>query len=239
MLFEAYLLHRRLSIHPLTGEALQPVWIDETIRRLERTLTKAQHVCLALTRDGARPQTLGFGGKDLVITKGLEALEWEEISLSKGPSCLYENNQKFLRREFECLSFADSSPLSPATPDLSRPTTPSSAESEFGSPFKTEWDLYDNRVLLRLIIYCFVLSKYKTFSSMNNTVAARLCPEAVAEQGYTLMKEFWDYKNTDYKKARLDRVGQELRVLQVWISDLSCAWLHSIAMRCDLKEMGK
>jgi hypothetical protein len=74
---------------------------------------------------------------------------------------------------------------------------------------------------------------------MNNTVAARLCPEAVAEQGYTLMKEFWDYKNTDYKKARLDRVGQELRVLQVWISDLSCAWLHSIAMRCDLKEMGK
>ncbi|KAJ5407631.1 hypothetical protein N7509_001514 [Penicillium cosmopolitanum] len=238
MLFEAYALHREISKHRLTGKALPPIWIDETIRRLETTRTKAQHICLALTRDGARPQTLGFGGKDLVIAKGLKALEWEEVALSKGPFCLYENNQKSLQREFECLSFADSTAMSLVSSDISRPTTPSSDESEFGSPFKTEWDLYDNRVLVRLVIYCFILSKYKTFSSMNNTVAARLCPEAAAEQGYALMKDFWDFKHPEYKKARLDRIGQELRVLQVWISDLSCAWLHSIAMRCDLKEMG-
>lgn len=239
MLFEAYNLHNSMAKDPLTGQPLDPIWINETIGRLQKTQSKAQRVCLALTRDNARPQTLGFGGKELVITSGLRALEWEEADLSKDPFRQYEYCQKFIRKDFECLSLGDITPISSASSDTSRPATPSSADSELPSPFKTKWDLYDNRILLRLIIYSFVLSKYKTFSSMKHTVGARLCPEAAAEQGHSLMKNFWNLKNSNYPKTRPDRISQELRVLQGWISDLSCSWLHSIAMRGNLNNMGK
>lgn len=239
MLLEIYSLHRVMAKHPLTGEMMAPIWIDEAIQRLIITRDKAQKVCLALTRDRAPPRTLGLGCKDLSISKALGAVEWEEVALSRGPLCLYQDTPEYTHGKFEYFSQGNSTPLSPTSSNSSQPITPLSTESEFPSPFRTQWDIYDNRTLLRFVIYCFVLSKYKSYSSINNSLAARLYPEAAAELGYSVMKGFWDFKNPGYRKAGVDRIIKEFRVLQLWLSDLSCSWLHCIAMRCDLRGMGK
>lgn len=223
MFLEVYRLHRNVS----------PAWIDRTIHRLRRTQEKAQQICAALTQQSARPQSVGLSGKDLPLPKLFRAVDWEEIS-SEDPS-----NTPYLlkdvgdpRRSFEGDS-SKSVSWSSTSSTRSRSTSPSSTGSETPLPFETRWTPDNIKMLVRLVVYSFVLSKYKSFSSVNNTVVARLCPEDTAEAGYALMQGFWDFNHSDYRKARVERFSQELRALQVWISDLSSAWLHSVAMRCS------
>lgn len=223
MFLEIYRLHRNVS----------SAWIDQTIHRLRKTQEKAQQICAALTQQSARPQSVGLSGKDLPLPKLFRAVDWEEIS-SAEPS-----NTPYLlkdvggpRRSFEGDS-SKSVSWSSTSSTRSRSTSPSSTGSETPLPFETRWTPDNIKMLVRLVVYSFVLSKYKSFSSVNNTVVARLCPEDTAEAGYALMEGFWDFDHSDYRKARVERFSQELRALQVWISDLSSAWLHSVAMRCS------
>lgn len=99
------------------------------------------------------------------------------------------------------------------------------------SPVQAQWDLHDSRVVIRTVVYSYVLSKYKVFYCLKSNVGARLCPEAAAKYQYEVMEDYWNLNNTDYRKAKLDRVGSELRKLQVWMSNLTCAWLQVCAMR--------
>lgn len=99
------------------------------------------------------------------------------------------------------------------------------------SPVQAQWDLHDGRVVIRAVVYSYVLSKYKMFYCLKSNVGARLCPEAAVKYQYELMADYWNFNNTDYRKAKLDRVGSELRKLQVWMSNLTCAWLQVCAVR--------
>ncbi|GAD99166.1 predicted protein [Paecilomyces variotii No. 5] len=124
------------------------------------------------------------------------------------------------------------------TPPFSPPRSPSSgatpsidgSESE-ASPLQTRWDLLDSRFLVRFIVFSYILSKYKTFFCFKDVVGARLYPEGAVSRGYELMEQSWDFKNVEYKKAKLERMSLELRALQMWLSDFSCAWLQSLSMR--------
>lgn len=223
MFLEVYRLHRNASSE----------WIDQTVHRLQKTQEKALQICAALTQHNARPQSVGLGGKDLPLPKLFRAVDWEEV-LSTEPSgtpCLLKDMGDH-RRSFERDS-SKSVSWSSTSSTRSRSTSPSSTGSETPLPFETRWTPDNIKMLVRLVVYSFVLSKYKSFSSVNNTVVARLCSEDTAAAGYALMEGFWDLNHRDYRKARVERFSQELRALQVWISDLSSAWLHSVAMRCS------
>lgn len=219
-----------LEVYRLHSNASSSEWIDQTIHRLRKTQEKAQQICAALTQQSARPQSVGLSGKDLPLPKLFRTVDWEELSAESSTS--YSLQDMGGRRSFEGDS-SKSVSWSSTSSTRSRSTSPSSTGSEIPLPFETRWTPDNIAVLVRLVVYSFVLSKYKSFSSVDNTVMARLCPAETAEAGYALMEGFWDFGHSDYRKARVERFSQELRALQVWISDLSSAWLHSVAMRCS------
>lgn len=219
-----------LEVYCLHSNASPSEWIDQTIHRLRKTQEKAQQICAALTQQSARPQSVGLSGKDLPLPKLFRTVDWEELSAESSTS--YSLQDMGGRRSFEGDS-SKSVSWSSTSSTRSRSTSPSSTGSEIPLPFETRWTPDNIAVLVRLVVYSFVLSKYKSFSSVDNTVMARLCPAETAEAGYALMEGFWDFGHSDYRKARVERFSQELRALQVWIPDLSSAWLHSVAMRCS------
>ncbi|KAJ9359941.1 hypothetical protein DTO027B9_1493 [Paecilomyces variotii] len=116
------------------------------------------------------------------------------------------------------------SPSSGATPSID------DFESDV-SPLQTRWDLLDGRLVVRFIVFSYILSKYKTFFCSRDVVGARLYPEGAVSRGYELMEQSWNFKNVEYKKAKLERMALELRALQMWLSDFSCAWLQSLSVR--------
>lgn len=92
------------------------------------------------------------------------------------------------------------------------------------------WDPVDTRILVRFLVYSFVLSKHKTFCQFKHTVGGRLHPEAAICEGDFMVHDVWEKSVCDYKYSKAPRrINQEFRALQTWISELSCAWLCHIA----------
>lgn len=230
MFLEAYTLHRNMAVSSRTGEPLTPTWIEENLRRLEKTRQTAQNICAALTKDSVRPQTVGLSGKDLPVPKALRAVGWEECVVAGRSTMLYESRSHYPFQE-ESVDKESDGGSSKDSDTGSHDDWSTSSTDETSSSLRTRWDLHDSRVLIRLIVYSYVLSKYKVFSCTNKEVMARLHPEAAAEMGHTLMSGFWNFEHNDYRPARVERMSQEFRALQTWMSDLSCAWLHTVAER--------
>lgn len=100
---------------------------------------------------------------------------------------------------------------------------------------RTKWDLFDPNVLIRFLVYAFMLSKYKQFCRLGKgetaVIGARLDPEADMQNGIGLMGSCWKQPSLEYKPANVKRIVIELRSLQEWLSNLSCAWIQSLAHR--------
>lgn len=95
-------------------------------------------------------------------------------------------------------------------------------------PMMCSWDPLSFHNLTRFAVFCYVLSKYKAFSIVNDTVGARTAPEDAAEVSYSFIRPYTGKKKVPGKPQRILR---ELRELQSWLSDLSCAWQKSLAQR--------
>jgi hypothetical protein len=85
--------------------------------------------------------------------------------------------------------------------------------------------------MIRFIVYAFVLSKYKRFCRLDNIVGARVEPELAARYGSELVADWLNSRNGDYKSGKTARIGLEMRVMQEWLSDYSCAWIRSLSDR--------
>lgn len=97
-------------------------------------------------------------------------------------------------------------------------------------PMTCTWDPLSFDTLTRFVVYCYVLSKYKAFSIANNTVSARTAPEVAANVSNSFLGPSNRKKKGPEKPQRILR---ELRDLQSWLSELSCAWQKSLAQRSN------
>ncbi len=105
------------------------------------------------------------------------------------------------------------------------------------STLSTQWKLLDTKVVVRFLVYSYVLSKYKSFCRLQKVIGARLDAEAGADYGDSLIRDCINPANRDYKHPNsARRVGLDFQALQIWLSDLSCAWLQSLAARSLAKS---
>ena len=93
-----------------------------------------------------------------------------------------------------------------------------------------EWLPLDGTVLVQFVVFCYVLSKYKSFVVHNGTVGARLSPEKAAAHSYDTFMRPHVGKVVE-KRQKNARVVKELRDCQEWLAHLSCAWQRSLAQR--------
>lgn len=178
--------------------------------------------------DGSEPEIRGF-----LCNQLSSSLNLGEDSLDLG-----HKKQNYSHNIEKCTLLHSADDWNIGQPLFSPPMSPSSgalssidgSEGEI-SPLQTRWDLLDSKLLVRFVVFSYILSKYKMFYCFKDIVGARLYPEGAVSYGYELMEQCWNFKNFEYKKAKLERMALELRALQIWLSDLSCAWQQSLAAR--------
>ncbi len=191
------------------------IWLDETIIRLEGVITQARTACARLTKDKVKPSQLGLNPKQETPRKILLLLGWPEPEQSFRLSTIDAKRG-----------------------DVFEPSTSGSSSSSLQDEKGTEvyhsravWDVLDSAILARFIIYTYILSKYKAFSIYNGSPNGSLQPQAADDFTHHLMETCW---KLDGKRPGLRRLDNEFRDLQVWLSELSCAWLQSLAERSDI-----
>lgn len=102
-------------------------------------------------------------------------------------------------------------------------TTPGSPEN---------WDMSNFSQVIRLIIFSYVLSKYKRFCRRSHIVGAELDSKIPLAVRDSLVAEDYCRQNPRYLlMAGPKRVEQDFSSLQNWIGELSCSWLKLLAGR--------
>ena len=81
--------------------------------------------------------------------------------------------------------------------------------------------------LIRLVVYSYVLSKYKRFIVTDSGLGCRLQPKMACSEGLGLVKPYWNFENKDYRQATSKPVLDEFAALQAWLSHFGCVWLQS------------
>jgi hypothetical protein len=93
-----------------------------------------------------------------------------------------------------------------------------------------EWDPDNFQQVIRLLVYSYVLSKYKTFVRRKHIIGAELDPEIPIQYAARLMESDYNSKNPVFPYwTQQKRVEHDFQCMQVWLSQLSCAWLRSLA----------
>jgi hypothetical protein len=92
----------------------------------------------------------------------------------------------------------------------------------------TKWDPLCFRTLARFIVFCYILSKYKSFTVLQGNVGATLAVDDAAETSYSFVRPYTDVKK---KAGKPQRILREFAEMQNWLTDLSCAWKRSLAQR--------
>ncbi|KAH6853952.1 hypothetical protein B0I37DRAFT_401031 [Chaetomium sp. MPI-CAGE-AT-0009] len=191
-------------------------WLNETIARLEAVVTQARAACVKLTKDKVKPSQLGFNQKQETPRKVLTQLGWSEP----------EQSFSFMVKEEKMFPVFE--PLTSASSSSTLQIDNSTNEDQ------TSWQMLNSLIFARFVVYAYVLSKYKAFSFYNGSPNGSLQPQAADSFTRELMENSWDNGSASGKKSGLRRLENEFRDLQVWLSELSCAWLQSLAKRSDL-----
>jgi hypothetical protein len=92
----------------------------------------------------------------------------------------------------------------------------------------TKWDPLSYHTLARFIVFCYTLSKYKSFTVLQGNVGATLAVEDAAETSYSFIRPYTDGKK---KAGKPQRILREFAEMQTWLTGLSCAWQRSLAQR--------
>ncbi|KAM3548801.1 hypothetical protein ARSEF4850_009208 [Beauveria asiatica] len=112
--------------------------------------------------------------------------------------------------------------------EMANATSPKSYMSPLleGPDPAAAWDALDAKMAVRFLVFCFTLSKYKTFGRFAGGVGGRLYPEEAIRIGDAMAADVWNRATPDYKYSKATRrVILEFGALQTWMSELSCAWL--------------
>ncbi|KAL1867537.1 hypothetical protein VTK73DRAFT_4140 [Phialemonium thermophilum] len=245
-------------VHQDAPDAWQRVdqWLCDTTRELRGVVAQAQTACARLTQDRVRPTQLGFGSKQDTPRQILQVLGWSEPVQAPPDDLTKETDSdsvSSLQKQLGSAADATTTRLqsaarpvggshwerqSPrATPDSA--ATPDANDAAAQPPLGTDppdrrWDVFHLPTLVRLLVYAYVLSKYKAFSFYNGTPNGSLQPRAADERTLQLMRGHWDPNSGGVKRPGIRRLENEFRDMQIWLSELSCAWLHSLAERSSL-----
>ncbi|KAJ5750842.1 hypothetical protein N7533_007870 [Penicillium manginii] len=93
-----------------------------------------------------------------------------------------------------------------------------------------EWNPDNFQQVIRLLTYSYILSKYKTFVRRKHIIGAELDPEIPIQYAARLMESDYNSKNPVFPYwTQQKRVEHDFQCMQVWLSQLSCAWLQSLA----------
>lgn len=212
-LFTTYLCLHQSS--PGTWQAVE-TWLDEIIARLEAVIAQARTACVKLTKDKVKPSVLGFNQKQETPRKVLVQLGWSEPEQTFS----FATKTEKAGQAFEPLTSASSS----TTLQVDNSTDQD----------RTSWQILNSVILSRFVVYAYVLSKYKAFSFYNGSPNGSLQPQTADSFTRELMENSWDSGVASVKRSGMRRLENEFRDLQVWLSELSCSWLQSLAKRSDL-----
>lgn len=240
MVLDLWTSQRHMCTNPSSGLVETPSWITETISRLHQLQEKCRFVCAQLTQKRIKPEVLGLGKSQDTATNIVAALGWSEFC----EPLVLPLDQLSIHSDSEVADTSSDdtdsddgqhSPIFSSSSSITPCTSPSVSEKDCDSdidwPIQTKWSMTDSATMIRFIVYAFVLSKYKKFCRLDNIVGARVEPELAARYGLELMTDCLNPKNGDYKAGKTPRIGLEMRVMQEWLSDYSCAWIRSLSER--------
>lgn len=222
-------------------------WLDSYIEKLRKVHENGREVLAKLTFNRTHPEKLGIGAEEDTPIGILNNLGWSEPEVPGCPEGLYPNLLEGSSTGFgfqhsykrtKGLSLGAIGEFSVAVVQVGQPAEKKPRAKGYVSPLldnnstdaAAAWDPVDTRILVRFLVYSFVLSKYKTFRQFKHTVGGRLHPETAISEGDFMVHDVWEKSVRDYKYSNAPRrINQEFRALQTWISELSCAWLCHIA----------
>ncbi|ORX94547.1 hypothetical protein BCR34DRAFT_499185 [Clohesyomyces aquaticus] len=190
--------------------------IDTYTTKLLIVHENAKMACVKLVRDKAHPNKIGLATTEDTPENMLRVLGWDVGSESPSWAARAKISIE--------LGMSDSTP---------RSRTNIQEFIQQDAVLSTAWDPLSIHNLTRFVIFCYVLSKYKVFAIIHGTIGARLAPEDAAEVSYSFIRPYTDKKKRPGKPQRTLR---ELAELQSWLSDMSCAWLRSLALRARYSE---
>jgi hypothetical protein len=193
--------------------------LQATINNLQTVSDNAQQACTKLTKEKQKPSKVGLHPNQDTPRNILNKLGWRD------PGSLFPDSLPSLTPPWV---------KSSSQWDSSSSTLYQASGNEGHVP-TTVWDVFESSILILLVVYSFILSKYKRFSYQNGTLIGRMEPKIAEEFTVKLMEPYWDTGNKAYKNPGLHRLEKEFRDLQSWLSDLSCAWLLSLSKRSSLR----
>lgn len=96
----------------------------------------------------------------------------------------------------------------------------------FSDATSNYWEPWDWHQVVHFLVYSYTLSKYKRFVIRAQVYGANIDPEQAFRASNGLTNGNFDHP---YQKPNKRQIEEEFRVLQSYISDLSCSWLSSVA----------
>jgi hypothetical protein len=238
MILDLWTSQRHICTNRLTSSIQTPLWITETVNNLRQLRDACRFVCSQLTQKRIKPEVLGLGKSQDTASNIVAVLGWSEFCetpmLALGLPSIHSDKADTSSEDSDS-DVGDSSPIptrsASATPCTSPSVSTNDGNSDVLWPIQTEWSMKDSATMIRFIVYAFVLSKYKRFCRLDNIVGARVEPELAARYGSELIADWLNSRNGDYKSGKTARIGLEMRVMQEWLSDYSCAWIRSLSDR--------
>ncbi|KAF2669310.1 hypothetical protein BT63DRAFT_440002 [Microthyrium microscopicum] len=204
MLLETYTIYSSIVKRNSNQSKKLRIWIERIIKNLERVQAKSIVVCVKLTWEDMLPTEVNLGLKEDLPEQILRKLGWTEALESLMPP-------------------KDASECPPQNPFL--------PQADGISDLDVSWNIFDSTVLVRFVVYSFILAKYMRLVNTNGSTIARIVFEDVETYTNALIKPYWNGKNIKYKHAKIQRIFTEFTRMQAWLSDISCAWLHALSCR--------
>lgn len=233
----------------VTGSG-KAAWLDIYIEKLRSVHCKARDMLAKLTFNRICPEKLGIGAEMDTSAGLLNHLGWSEPEIQGYPEALYPNPRHGTPTNcyeptalFQMKNFLTSDRFDDGIVQSEKKTPTKTYMSPLldGEDFGGAYDPTDTKMLVRFLVFSFVLSKYKIFSQVNRSVTGRLRPEAAICEGDSMVYDVWEKRNRDYEYSKAPkRISKEFAALQTWVSELSCAWLYHTAKSSSVSpSLGK
>nr|KMM67742.1 hypothetical protein CPAG_04075 [Coccidioides posadasii RMSCC 3488] len=219
------------------------------IGQLEDLIKMAKNTCRRLTKVGESPESLGLSKSGESRQSLLEKLGWQEpvmlgqdgfssyiaelSQVSRKPTPLVGHESPQIswqfRRHNVTIGVTISMPGQKCPPYRSK-SRPIAEKMTPGSP--ENWDPSNFSQVVRLIVYSYMLSKYKRFCRRTHVVGAELNPKLPLSVRDRLVSQ--DHDTTNRRFLLLTgpkRFEQDFASMQNWVGELSCSWLKLLASR--------
>lgn len=234
MLLEMIAQYRRAS-----SSSLDILQIQSTICRLDEFIANAQNFCqklLKLDWNKAPIENLGSLGVSkhgMTMEEVIEKLGWTglgSLPVVGRPLSNTSTSTTPLGSPLENISEKPSSSSSSnASSNSFANTLNTRNHHDLDQPDATSdlWDPWNWRQTVQFLVYSYVLSKYKRFVVRAQVYGANIDPKIAFQVSHALMDGKFDHP---YQHLKIKSIEEEFRVLQSYLSDLSCSWLKSIAI---------